>query len=244
MQTPGKRGPFVCTITNALARWDITITPEQIDQLQAHFQAVVEANRTMNLTRITDPVEAAIKHYADSLALLLWVRAREPSVQTLLDVGTGAGFPAVPLAIMRPEWSVTAIDATGKKIDFLQRTVAAIGLKNVHCEHAHSRHWTPSAISRQPPGPGFDLVVFRALTSLSKSLEQTAGYMAPGGWLVAYQTASVNPNEQNLAQQVCTKMGLHAHERFAYDLVVGSEKLYRMLYVYRRTHECCPTRAM
>ncbi len=228
------------TLTAALARWGLSIEPDRLHQLRAHYEAVVEANRTMNLTRITDPVEAAVKHYADSLALLLWVERRKIAVQTVLDVGTGAGFPAVPLAVMRPDWSVTAIDATRKKIDFLRRTADAMSLDNLHCEHAHSEHWKPaavshqvSAISRQPAGISFDLVVFRALTSLAKSLEQTSGYVAQGGWLVAYKTASMDPAEREAADRAAAKLHLRLDERFAYELEFESQKLNRVLFVYR-----------
>jgi 16S rRNA (guanine527-N7)-methyltransferase len=214
-------------LTTALARWGLSIEPDRLHRLRAHFEAVVKANRTMNLTRITDPVEAAVKHYADSLAPLLWVEKRGITVRTVLDVGTGAGFPAVPLAVMRPDWSVTAIDATRKKIDFLRQT------------HAHSEHWRPaavsrqlSAISRQPADIGFDLVVFRALTSLAKSLEQTSGYVAQGGRLVAYKTASMDPAEREAADRAAVKLHLRLDERFAYILELESEKLNRVLFVY------------
>jgi 16S rRNA (guanine527-N7)-methyltransferase len=234
-------------LTAALARWGLSIEPDRLGQLRTHYEAVVEANRTMNLTRITDPVEAAVKHYADSLALLLWVEKPKVTVQTLLDVGTGAGFPAVPLVVMRPDWSVTAIDATRKKIDFLRRTADAIGLSNLHCEHAHSEHWKPSAvsqqfsaISRRSSGPGFDLVVFRALTSLAKSLEQTSGYVAEGGCLVAYKTASMDPAEQRAADRAAAKLHLRLDERFTYDLELEGEKLNHVLFIYCKSGKAGP----
>lgn len=239
----GSEDAFDATLTEALDRWNLPIAPQQLNQLRAHFEAVVRTNRVMNLTRITDPVEAAVKHYADSLALLIWVVKRQITVKTVLDVGTGAGFPALPLAVVRPDWSVTAIDATGKKIDFLRRTAAAIGIDNLRCEHAHSQHWKPSSFilnpsspSRQRPDPGFSLVVFRALTMLAKSLEQTARHVAPGGWLVAYKTASMDPAEQHAAANVTRKLGLHPRKRYEYDLELKGERLARALYLYRRPH--------
>lgn len=229
---------FDTALTTALARWGMTIDAGRLDRLRAHFQAVIETNRTMNLTRITKPVEAAVKHYADSLAVLTWVENRNIAVRTVLDVGTGAGLPAVPLAVMRHDWSVTAIDATAKKIDFLCRTAAAIGLTNLSCEHAHSQHWERSTAGNSARGgsaPGFDLVTFRALGTLAKSLEQTAGYVARDGWLVAYQTASVDSAEQHAADLAAPKLRLRLIERYAYDLELGSETIRRALYVYRKS---------
>ena len=229
-------GPHVFeeALTAALARWRIAIDLPQLTQLQAHYTAMIEANRVMNLTRITDPVEAAVKHYADSLALLAWVRDREIAVQSVLDLGTGAGFPAVPLAVMRPDWSVTAIDATRKKIDFVRRTTNAIGLKNLHCEHAHSEHWERAKRSGQPLAVGFQLVVFRALKALAGGIEAAAGYVAPGGWLIAYKTASMDPSEKDYADRAATKLGLSADESYPYSLHLGDETLQRVLHTYRK----------
>ena len=87
---------FDRTLTHALNRWGMDLSAEQLHWLRNHFAAIINANRTMNLTRITEPVEAAVKHYADSLALLLWIDERRIEVESVLDIGTGAGFPAVP----------------------------------------------------------------------------------------------------------------------------------------------------
>ncbi len=222
----GASDTFDTALKTALERWNLPIELSQLNRLRAHFEAVVETNRVMNLTRITDPVEAAVKHYADSLALLTWVRKCGITVRTVLDVGTGAGFPAFPLAAMQPDWSVTAIDATGKKIEFLRRTAAAIGVGNLHCEHAHSQHWRP--------GCTFDVVVCRAVAPLPKILEQTAKHVSQGSRLVAYKTAPLDVNEQNAANALALKLQFHKHEQYEYDLESDHARLDRVLCVYRR----------
>ena len=218
---------FDSTLHAALRRWELPITPTQAGRLRVHFEAVVEANRTMNLTRITDPVEAAIKHYADSLALLLWSRERSIAVRTVVDVGTGAGFPAVPLAVMRPEWAVTAIDATRKKVEFLVRTVVAMGMDNLSVEHAHAAHWQPERT--------FHVVATRALGPLTKCLESCAALVRPGGWLVAYKTASVARDEIAAAEKLLKRTRMRVEEPFEYDLQLGDETLHRTLHLFRRT---------
>jgi len=202
------------------------ILPRELHQFRAHFEAVVETNRVMNLTRITEPVEAAVKHYADSLALLLWTRDRSITVRTILDVGTGAGFPAVPLAVIRSEWAVTAIDATRKKVEFLTRTVAAIGLTNVHVEHAHAAHWRP----KRP----FDVAVVRALAPLGKCLELCAAFVKPRGWLVAYKTASLDRAELAAAEKLLKKTRMRVEEPFPYELQMGDQTLHRTLHLFQR----------
>ena len=97
----------------------LSLTEPQRELMLAHYRRVVEANRHFNLTRITSPADAAVKHYVDSLTLMAspWVEADRSL--TVVDVGTGAGFPAVPLAIMCPQWQILAIDGTGKKARFV-----------------------------------------------------------------------------------------------------------------------------
>ncbi len=209
------------------------VLPRELRQLRAHFEAVVETNRVMNLTRITDPIEAAVKHYADSLALLLWTRDRSIAVRTVLDVGTGAGFPSVPLAVMQREWAVTAIDATRKKVEFLTRTVAAIGLTNVHVEHAHAAHWRPILRGSGQERP-FDVVAVRALAPLGKCLELCAAFVKPGGWLVAYKTASLDRAELAAAERVLKKTRMRVEEPFPYGLQMGDQTLHRALHLFQR----------
>lgn len=217
---------FDDAIVAALARWDMPTDSKQHALFRAHFDAVVETNRTMNLTRITDPAEAAVKHYADSLALLLWARGSSGQPRTVLDVGTGAGFPAIPLAVMRPDWAITAIDATKKKIDFVRETARAMGLDNVSCQHGHSRHWKPQRT--------FDLVLLRAVTALPEAVEQAVAHLAPTGSLVCYKTARTPPAELRAADELCKTLRLRSVERFPYDLALGEETLGRMLCIFGR----------
>lgn len=223
---PVPRDSFGETLSRALERWGIPITSEELRQLRAHFEAVVETNRVMNLTRITDPVEAAIKHYADSLALLLWSRDRSIAVRTVLDVGTGAGFPALPLAVMRPDWSVTALDATRKKVEFLARVVETIGMNNLRVEHGNTAHWTTDL--------RFDVVAARAFGPLAKCVESCAGLVAPGGRLVVYKTEWLTLGELEEAEQLLKKARLEKDEPFGYDLHINDETLHRTLHLFRR----------
>lgn len=217
---------FDNALTKALEGLEISMGADEFARCRTHFELVVEANRSINLTRITEPAAAAVKHYADSLALLRWVEERRLDFGTVLDVGTGAGFPAVPLAIVRPQWTITAIDATAKKIRFVRSATETLGLTNLTCEHAHSRHWRPV---RQ-----FDLVVTRALTALPGALEQTAGHIVPGGTLVAYKTASIDPAEADAATDTAARLALHPGKRYTYDLSCEGETLKRELYIYRK----------
>jgi 16S rRNA (guanine527-N7)-methyltransferase len=207
------------------ARWGLPVAPEELHRIRAHYLAMLEANRVMNLTRITDPAEAAVKHYLDAMAFLLWVDHTRAELRTVLDVGTGAGLPAWPLAVMRPDWSVTAIDATGKKIAFLQKTIETVGLHNLEAEHAHSQHWSDQR--------RFDAVLVRAVASLAKCIRQAARYVKPDGWLVAYKSETINQEEKQSTEEAARELKLKPARPFRYELHLNDEVIQRSLQLYR-----------
>lgn len=196
-----------------------------MDLLEAHYRAMIRANQAMNLTRITDPVEAAIKHYADSLAILPWSANAGLTSVSLLDVGTGAGFPAVPVAVMRPDWGVTALDGTRKKAEFVSRVADDLGLKNLRAEHGHSDHWDL--------GEKFDIVTTRAVASLAKCMRTVNRFLGKGARLVAYKTAILTEEEIGEAREACGELGMEMEPPFFYELEWNAEKLARGLYPVR-----------
>ena len=209
-----------------MERLGLSVNNIQMDQLSAHYQAMIEINPKMNLTRITDPVEAAVKHYADSLSLLGWVEQNHIQVTTVLDVGTGAGFPSVPLAVMKPQWDITAIDAAGKKINFLKQVMDAVSIANLYVEHAHTNHWRTEQT--------FSIVLTKAVAPLIKCFPFAVKFTSKGGFFVAYKTTSLDPKEQADAELRLNTIPLQAIDTFAYDLEYAGDTLHRMLYVYRR----------
>jgi len=217
---------FRSILSAALADLGVDVDDRQLSQLLAHYQAMLVANQVMNLTRITDPEEAAIKHYADSLAILPWLMEENDRVESVLDMGTGAGFPAVPLAVMRPDWKVVALDGTAKKIAFLRQTCADLAIGNIMCTHAHSTHYKP--------GIRFDLVLTRAVGSLAKCLEASAHHTKPGGFMVAYKTPTVC-DEWDEADSILRRHRLAALEEYPYELTLRGETLTRLLVPFRRT---------
>jgi 16S rRNA (guanine527-N7)-methyltransferase len=216
---------FEQALRSAIADWPIALSPMAIEAMWGHFLMVVEKNRVMNLTRITEPGEAAVKHYADSLALAAWVQSTGIEVRTLLDVGTGPGFPAVPLAIARPDWSITAIDATRKKIEFLRHAASSLGLVNLTLEHAHASHWKTE---RQ-----FDLVAFRALAKIGDAVELCGRFVRRGGRLVAYKSASLPPDEAGSLLRLASQNRFREAEKFTYSLPFPAAQLNRALYILR-----------
>lgn len=194
--------------------------------MYAWYEAVIETNTRFNLTRITEPAEAAAKHFADSLAVLPWTQSVDFHPASVLDVGTGAGFPAAPLAIMRPDWQVVAIDSTGKKARFVSETATRLGIENLSASHARAGQWNP-------PAP-FDLVLFKAVGAIGACMVESRHLVRTGGYVVHYKTAKLPKAEETQARS-SLEHGFAACPSFHYTLSLREERMERRLRIYRNT---------
>ncbi|MCG3131438.1 MAG: Ribosomal RNA small subunit methyltransferase G [Phycisphaerae bacterium] len=219
---------FLDALSSVLAGWGIALDPRQFSLLLSHFRAVVETNRVMNLTRIVSPADAAVMHVADALSVVAWAATepRIPAAANVLDVGTGAGFPAVPVAIARPAWRVTAIDGTGKKAAFVDRTAASLGLSNVRVLHARAEHAASTG--------EYDLVLARAVAKLDPLLTWLAPWARVGGFIVAYKNAELTPDEAGAGAALASRLGLVETEGYSYILPDESGPARRRLRIYVR----------
>jgi 16S rRNA (guanine527-N7)-methyltransferase len=217
---------FDATLLTACAAAGLEVDEPTRRRMFAHYELVTAVNRQFNLTRITTPADAAVKHYADSLTLLA-IPGLGDSLE-VLDVGTGAGFPAVPLAMVRPQWTVTAIDGTGKKIRFVAESAGQLGLSNVEAIHARAADLAQAG-RRQ-----WDLVLLRAVTQLAPGLKEVHRLVKAGGRVVFYKTASTEPTELHQGHAAAAQYGFVEEE--AVDLVLPAPDgpLARRLVVYRR----------
>ena len=222
------RTQFEAALAAAMIPLGLPLAASQVTLLWTHFERVVEANRHFNLTRITTPAEAAVKHYADSLSLLTLPGIGRNRKLSLLDVGTGAGFPAVPLAIVCPAWRITAIDGAGKKVRFVAETAEALGLKNLEARHARA-----ADLARELPGR-FDLVVLRAVTKLAAGLAEVAPLARPGGRIVFYKTATMFVEELEAGRRKAESLGLKMCTPVDIDVPAGDEDLHRRFIICER----------
>jgi 16S rRNA (guanine527-N7)-methyltransferase len=155
------------TLASALSMLGLVATPEQLEQGVAYASLLQRWNAVHNLSATRGSSEFLQQHVIDCLAIV-GPLARHASGRALrlLDAGTGAGLPAVILAIMRPDWSVTAVDSVGKKIAFLHQAAGELGLTNLHPQHGR--------LERMRPESGcFDLITSRAFSSLRLFVEST-----------------------------------------------------------------------
>jgi 16S rRNA (guanine527-N7)-methyltransferase len=159
-----------------------------LERLFLYREKLLDWNTRMNLTAITDPGEVLLKHFLDSLSLLMACDGVELRV---LDIGSGAGFPGLPLAIVRPQWQVTLLEATGKRVTFLRHVIDTLKLENVVAvqgraeELAHNRDYRAT----------FNVVTARAVASLATLLEYCAPYCRVGGSIIL-------PKKGDLAEEL------------------------------------------
>ena len=206
----------------------VTVSAAERALMWRHFGLVIGGNRRFNLTRITSPAESAVKHYGDALALLACPGVEPAEPMAILDVGTGAGFPAVPLAIVGRAWRITAIDGTGKKARFVAECAAELALTNLA-----ARHIRAAELAREE-GPRFDRVLLRAVGRLDRGLREVHRLVGPAGEVIFYKTAALEAEELRRAEKVAASVGLQPAGVVEVTLPLGEEPVERKLVRFGR----------
>lgn len=169
-----------------------TLSESQLSQFEAYFEMLVEKNKVMNLTAITERDDVILKHFIDSLALAKYYDFNKPA--NLIDVGTGAGFPGLPLAIAFPEIKVTLFDSLNKRILFLQEVVDELGLDfRVKCVHGRAEEGARNLDFREK----YDLAVSRAVANMAVLSEYCIPFTRVGGYFIPYKSGDI---EDELSQ--------------------------------------------
>jgi 16S rRNA (guanine527-N7)-methyltransferase len=161
------------------ARLGVAMNREQAGQLALHGRQLLEWNQKVNLTAITDPEQIAVKHFLDAIAPLNHI----PAHGRILDIGTGGGFPGLPLKVMRPGIPMTLIDGVRKKISFVQEMIRQLGLQRIEALHTRAEALAGQAAYAQ----GFQTIVCRALTDMDRIVKLAVPLLAPGGCILAYK---------------------------------------------------------
>jgi 16S rRNA (guanine527-N7)-methyltransferase len=215
---------FIPALREALAESKTAISEGQLEKMAAFFALLEEANRAFNLTAIEGPEEAAIRHFADSLA--------PPALAALLsgwriiDVGTGAGFPGLPLAIAREDLHITLLDSVRKKTQFLETAILRLGIKNAAVVTARAEDYARAA-GRE----AFDAAVSRAVASMNVLLEYMLPFPRVGGLVLMWKGPAA-PEEMAGSANACRALGGNNLSSHPYSLkdrgaffIVSSEKV-------------------
>ncbi|UUX33088.1 16S rRNA (guanine(527)-N(7))-methyltransferase RsmG [Fundicoccus culcitae] len=185
----------------ALAEQGIELTEQQLTQFEDYYRLLVEWNQKINLTAITDKEEVYLKHFYDSL-MMLWLNPLDNYQIKLCDVGSGAGFPSIPLKIVKPELDVTIIDSLNKRINFLNLLVAELGLTGVQAIHARAEEAGQDPLYRAQ----FDVTTARAVAPLNVLCEFCLPLTKKGGYFLAMKGQKAN-QEVAEAQKAITTLG-------------------------------------
>lgn len=200
-------------LIEGITAFNLEISQQQVQQIILHASELSEWNKKINLTAITDPFEICVKHMIDSLALLKFIKKN----QQLLDMGSGGGFPGIPLKIMAPAIPMILIDASRKKVGFLKHVIRTLDLKNIHALHCRAesfpRHKSTGLSQKNMPlAPkeqkiienrenGFGVVVSRAFSSLDKIIQLSLPLIENRARILALK-GRINKEEIGKARQV------------------------------------------
>lgn len=163
-------------LKTGFAQLKLTVSDAQIAQLKDFTARMLETNKVMNLTGITDPAEIATKHLLDCASLLI---AEDFTGKTVVDVGCGAGFPGMPLHLLCPDCQLTLLDSLGKRIKFLQSCIDGMELEHIEAVHARAEEF--AAKHRE----SYDFAVSRAVAQLNVLAELSLPLVKPGGYFIA-----------------------------------------------------------
>ncbi len=181
---------------------NINITQEQLEQLDKFYNLMIEWNKKINLTRITEEKEVYLKHFYDSLTLNKVVNLKE--VDTLCDIGTGAGFPGIVLKIVFPNLKVTLIDSLQKRVNYLNEVIRELKLKDIEAIHSRGEDYKGS----------FDLVTSRAVANIEKLVNYTMHLVSKDGIFVAMKGNIEDELTEEVKRKLSHKYTIIKTEKF------------------------------
>ena len=207
---------------NGLQQLHIALSEKQMEQFLQYYELLVEKNKVMNLTAITEFDEVVEKHFLDSVSLTKQLDLHQPL--KVLDLGTGAGFPGIPLKIVFPELEITLMDSLNKRVLFLQEVIEKLGLENIRAVHGRAEDLARDAAYREK----FDLCVSRAVANLSTLSEYCLPFVQVGGGFVAYK-ADKAEEEIKQAEKAVKLLGGKFREDSLVEFHLPDSDMYRSL---------------
>lgn len=185
---------------HVLKNWNITLTDLQLNRFAQYYEMLIEKNKVMNLTAITEFDEVIEKHFLDSISLGAVIDLTQPL--KVLDLGTGAGFPGIPLKIVYPDLQITLADSLNKRILFLQEVIEALGLEGIEAVHGRAEEMARNVTFREQ----YDLCVSRAVANLSTLSEYCLPFVVTGGKFIPYKSGEITEEVEN-AKNAVSRLG-------------------------------------
>ena len=191
-------------LIDGAAALDVALTPLDAERFERYAVELLDWNRRVNLTAITDPLEIVHKHFLDSLALIACCGFQTGG--SIIDVGSGAGFPGLPIALARPDLQVTLLEATRKKCDFLRHLVATLGVGNVSVVQARAENAARDPAHRERHA----VAVARAVAEMATLAEYLLPFVRIAGWIVAQKSGEIEAEVERAGAAI---MALGGHLR-------------------------------
>lgn len=193
-----------------LEKLGIKLTKKQEEQLEKYYELLIEINKTTNLTRIIDKEEVYLKHFYDSLTIVKVIDLNK--VNTLIDIGTGAGFPGLVLKIVFPNLKITLLDCLNKRIEFLNKVIKELDLKNIKTVHSRIEDYKEQ----------FDIVTSRAVAKTNILLELSYNLLKENGYFILLKgNISEELNESEKALKV---LNLKLEQKEEFHLPIENSK--------------------
>lgn len=208
---------FSDVFKKALREFDITFDEVAFERFCRYDELLIEWNEKMNLTALTEPRDVAVKHFIDSLMLLKY--ADIPQGVSMIDVGTGAGFPGLAIKIARPDIRLTLLDSLQKRLSFLDEVYEQLGLEDVVTVHGRAEEGAREILFRE----NYDVAVARAVASLNVLAEYCLPYVGVGGRFIAMKGKSAE-EELNEAKNAIGELGGRVGEKHLFSLGDAGER--------------------
>ena len=213
---------------------NLELSSVQAEQLDRYGDLLLDWNQRMNLTAITQPEEVAVKHFFD-IFLFLRHSGTLPETLSLIDVGTGAGFPGLVLAVLKPNWKITLLDSLQKRVNFLETVCRELELDNVRCIHNRAEDGGQAPALREQ----FQVATARAVANLPLLCEYCLPFVEVGGWFLPMKGA--DPQEEGeRAKKAIGLLGGKLEEVQEYTLTEGSRRSVFRIRKVRQTPKQYP----
>lgn len=232
------REQFADQMRQECGAFGLELTGHQIEQFYQYYTLLIDWNTKINLTAITEMDQVVTKHFVDSLSLLRALPELREREDTVIDVGTGAGFPGIPLKIAFPQLKITLLDSLNKRVKFLREAAEQLELKGITAVHGRAEEIGRDHVSRET----FDLCVSRAVANLSTLSEYCMPLVKVGGYFIPYKSGKLE-EELEHGKRAIQLLGGEVKEKICFQLPNEDERILVKILKTKPTSKKYPRKA-